>query len=397
MKSFVLAGSLLCAGIGSSSDAQVCTGQVGWWRFDGDVLDSSGLGNNGVFFGGVPNFVAGVHGQALELDGLDDFVRVANAPSLNPSAGLSLVAWARIRPYSGSGSDPIIDKAYFSHSYPYYQYQLGVSGSQYPNVHQSISFVASTSAGNVGGGTPALTYATDQWCFVVGTYDGEDCRFYFNGQLFSTYTLAGTISNFGSPVQFGKFNNLGFHLPAALDDIRIFERAISADEVTALYVNPEGAAAVLPAQSGICAGGTVTLRAAHLQSASPAYVWKLDGNTLANGTLPDGTTVSGTGTASLTLSGLYGSAIRAITCEVTSCAGSATTPVATVRVCASDFNCDGAVDDSDFVDFAGAYNMLLCDDPSMPPGCPSDLNRDGLVDDSDFVLFAAAYNDLLCS
>ncbi|MBX3379709.1 MAG: hypothetical protein KF805_06415 [Phycisphaeraceae bacterium] len=64
--------------------------------------------------------------------------------------------------------------------------------------------------------------------------------------------------------------------------------------------------------------------------------------------------------------------------------------------CVGDLNHDGFVDDSDFVIFAGAYNLLDCADPSMAPGCPADLNADGFVDDADFVIFIAAYNALLC-
>ncbi len=66
------------------------------------------------------------------------------------------------------------------------------------------------------------------------------------------------------------------------------------------------------------------------------------------------------------------------------------------RACPGDLNGDGLVDDSDFVAFAAAYDLLLCSDPGMPPGCPADLNGDGFVDDADFVLFASAYDQLLC-
>ncbi|MBY0112350.1 MAG: endonuclease [Phycisphaerales bacterium] len=64
--------------------------------------------------------------------------------------------------------------------------------------------------------------------------------------------------------------------------------------------------------------------------------------------------------------------------------------------CPGDLNGDTLVDDSDFVIFAEAYQILDCADPAMPAGCPSDLNADLIVDDSDFVLFAAAYEALLC-
>jgi len=64
--------------------------------------------------------------------------------------------------------------------------------------------------------------------------------------------------------------------------------------------------------------------------------------------------------------------------------------------CPGDLNNDGFVDDSDFVLFATAYNLLDCADPSMPAGCPSDLSNDSAVDDADFVVFAAAYDTLVC-
>lgn len=65
--------------------------------------------------------------------------------------------------------------------------------------------------------------------------------------------------------------------------------------------------------------------------------------------------------------------------------------------CPSDLTGEGFVDDSDFVIFAQAYNILDCEDPTMPLGCPADINLDGIVDDSDFVIFVAAYDELVCS
>ncbi|MGH7242637.1 MAG: hypothetical protein ACREJD_04400 [Phycisphaerales bacterium] len=67
-----------------------------------------------------------------------------------------------------------------------------------------------------------------------------------------------------------------------------------------------------------------------------------------------------------------------------------------VGACTGDINKDGFVDDSDFVLFLAAYNILDCADPAMPAGCPADFNRDGVVDDGDFVLFVVAYNELVC-
>jgi hypothetical protein len=70
--------------------------------------------------------------------------------------------------------------------------------------------------------------------------------------------------------------------------------------------------------------------------------------------------------------------------------------ITTAAACPGDLNADTFVDDSDFVIFAPAYDILDCADPAMPADCPADLNADSVVDDLDFVLFAAAYNELIC-
>lgn len=59
----------------------------------------------------------------------------------------------------------------------------------------------------------------------------------------------------------------------------------------------------------------------------------------------------------------------------------------------SDLNGDGLVDDSDFVDFVGAYSALVVPVANVL----SDLNGDGFVDDGDFSVFVVAYDALLCS
>lgn len=66
------------------------------------------------------------------------------------------------------------------------------------------------------------------------------------------------------------------------------------------------------------------------------------------------------------------------------------------RFCPADLNADCLVDGFDFVLFVAAYNLLLCDDPTMPFNCPADLNRDSAVDSEDFLIFVQAYNALLC-
>ena len=64
--------------------------------------------------------------------------------------------------------------------------------------------------------------------------------------------------------------------------------------------------------------------------------------------------------------------------------------------CFGDLDNSGFVDDADFVIFVQHYNLLLCEDPAMPPECPSDFNADGLVDDVDFTIFIQGYDLPIC-
>jgi len=69
--SFVLVLTLVQAGIGQDVDPDL----AGWWKFNGDALDSSGNDRNGTLHGN-PQFVAGVFNEALEFDGTDDYVTI---------------------------------------------------------------------------------------------------------------------------------------------------------------------------------------------------------------------------------------------------------------------------------------------------------------------------------
>ena len=88
-------GTLLAiAPAGAPATPLSCTaipGIVGCWTFDGDVLDHSGNGHNGVLHGGAA-FTAGAGGRsntALALDGVDDYplsTHCHRAPTCRASA-----------------------------------------------------------------------------------------------------------------------------------------------------------------------------------------------------------------------------------------------------------------------------------------------------------------------
>ncbi|MFB0553639.1 MAG: LamG domain-containing protein [Phycisphaerae bacterium] len=96
--SFVLVLSLLTSVANAAEKSYL----IGWWKFDGDLLDSSGLGNHGNAEGN-PTFVAGKIGSnALDLDG-DDFVIIDGVADDITSNEITLSAW--LKTTSGSDTD----------------------------------------------------------------------------------------------------------------------------------------------------------------------------------------------------------------------------------------------------------------------------------------------------
>ncbi|MHC4351957.1 MAG: LamG domain-containing protein [Planctomycetota bacterium] len=83
--SLVLAIGLLLAGTVNAADL------VGWWKFDGDMLDFSGLSNDAVP-GGDPSFVDGWLGQAVFLDG-DDYITMDGVADDVTSNDVTMSAW----------------------------------------------------------------------------------------------------------------------------------------------------------------------------------------------------------------------------------------------------------------------------------------------------------------
>ena len=84
-------------------------GLVADYHFDGDANDSSGNENNGTIYGGAA-FVDGVSGQALSFDGVDDYVNVSDAPTLDLTTALTIEAWINPEVFPQEGGAPILAK-----------------------------------------------------------------------------------------------------------------------------------------------------------------------------------------------------------------------------------------------------------------------------------------------
>jgi hypothetical protein len=216
------------------------TNLVGWWKFDDGngttAVDSAG-GHNGTLING-PTWTTGQIGGGLKFDGINDYVEVPNNASLEPGY-ITLSAW--IRPDILSRDMVLIGKSNYSNATAE-QYDLAIKPSGIP--YSSIKRNSSCAIGQGWKGvfsTHPLTIG--QWCLVTSTWDGSVFKLYINGELTDSNSNvpAGFIDSCpGGTLRFGIWWSKDLcAFQGVMDDVRIYNRALSADEVLQLYAGEE--------------------------------------------------------------------------------------------------------------------------------------------------------------
>jgi glucose/arabinose dehydrogenase/chitodextrinase len=188
------------------------------------VDDLSTFGNDGSIIGAAWT-ASGHTGNALIFDGIDDQVVVPDASSLDLTTGMTLEAW--VYPTSAlSGGRALVQKqvdAYFLN---------GNTSSDRPGVGGTFAGTCCT----VLSGTSALP--VNQWTHVAGTYDGATLRLYVNGTSVASQAITGSLEVNALPLRIGGNTHGNEFFPGRIDDVRIYDRALSASEIQADMVTP---------------------------------------------------------------------------------------------------------------------------------------------------------------
>ena len=213
---------------------------AGYWKFDegedDTAYDSSGF-NHGTIYGAT--WTSGQIDGALEFDGIDDYAEVPDDNSLEPS-NLTVSAW--IYRNSTSTRDVILQKGsttYLDDRNGYYLVVKAASDSGYSNKAMFYLMVNGQHKIAPPSDTPIME---DTWYHVAATYDGSSIKIYVNGVEEGTPTIeSGPIDYIGEQQDFkigaGEKGNglLQNHFDGSIDDVRVYDRALSAEEVWQLY------------------------------------------------------------------------------------------------------------------------------------------------------------------
>lgn len=248
---FVGLGMLVVAGIGggayaalggvgrvqTSSDIELQRGLVGWWKLNGDTKDATPYADNGSI-AGSPTLTSdreGKSGGAYLFNGSTDNITIPDTANLEPTAGITMSVWTQLHAVSHN-VERIADKL---NSTGYSLYQTGPASADTCGVSNLCWKV------NISGTAQVITIplsglTAGNWYNFTGTYDGTNLRLYVDGVLKATSgTLAGTISNTTGPLCLGvassntSCSTSNTYAGGAIDDVRIWSRALSSNEVGA--------------------------------------------------------------------------------------------------------------------------------------------------------------------
>ena len=181
------------------------------------VMDSSRGGNHGTI-AGATRTASGRHGRALSFDGLNDLVTIADSPSLDLSSGMTVEAWVRPTALSGWRS-VVLKERPDGLAYGLYAHDNAPRPAATVHVDDDIS----------AAGTGALPLNT--WSHVAATHDGTAVRLYVNGTLVGTQPAPGSLSDTTEPLRIGGNLVWGEYFSGRIDEVRIYNRALSAEEI----------------------------------------------------------------------------------------------------------------------------------------------------------------------
>ncbi|UCF42956.1 MAG: hypothetical protein JSV99_10280 [Planctomycetota bacterium] len=178
-----------------------------------------------------------VGGSALEFDGVDDYVEVADDDSLTPSDGLTVSAWIYINAVSWIDRTAIVCKYAYVSPDRSYTLELGKGGNpDKSSVCLVVSETTNPFSGKITCGTTELQ--AGQWYHVVGTFEPNHQEIYINGVEETDDVdpqIADSIANSNEPLYIGYNKTEDTYFDGLIDEVAIYSRALDVDEIGQIY------------------------------------------------------------------------------------------------------------------------------------------------------------------
>lgn len=267
----------------SQAQNSLTNGLVAYYPFSGSADDASGKGKHGI----AANVVTasdrfGVANAAYKFNGTNSYVDlVANRPITGTTVAFTIAGWMR--------ADSIqVGKGIYYHRGNFAD--IGVRLYQDPNFPLRLEFV--TYGSSTGGNNLLLANSAiplSNWVFFAASYDGTIKKLFVNGNLVASVNFSGTLdwnSNFMGESIGGTFPGQAEPFDGALDEIRLYDRALSEAEIGELRVFGGFTPSITnqPVSINTNPGSNVQFTVAATGTPPLAYRWSRDGAALLGAT-----------------------------------------------------------------------------------------------------------------
>ncbi|MDP9491802.1 MAG: Ig-like domain-containing protein, partial [Actinomycetota bacterium] len=279
-------------------------GLVASYGFDegsgGSAADITGNGNLGTLNG--PTWTIGRFGQALNFDGVNDRVSVPDSNLLDLTTGMTLEAWVKPTALGTAWKTTI-----FKHRNANATNMVYV---MYANRNTSRPVGEITVGTTIKAANGSTQLPLNVWSHLATTYDGATVRLFVNGAQVGSLATTGPIATSTGDVWIGGNNVWGEWFSGTIDEVRIYNRALSAADIqgdmnraAAPDSDPPGIVSVTPASGateiGVGSSATATFDEAMNAATITSSTFELRNS--ASALVPATVTFDGlTGVATLT-------------------------------------------------------------------------------------------------
>ena len=197
---------------------------VAYYPFNGNANDESSFNNNGTVSGAaLVSDRFNNQNSAYQFDGINDYIKVTNSASLNFQNAITINFWIKVGEFFEREAYPL--------SHGNWENRLKISIT---NKHIRWTVKSSSGIKDLDSETE-LTLNT--LYNVTTVYDGSDYEIYINGKLDALSTFSGSILQTDIDLMIGQIlpGNNQYNFKGVLDDIRIYNYALSLSEIKDLY------------------------------------------------------------------------------------------------------------------------------------------------------------------
>jgi hypothetical protein len=216
---------------------------IGWWKFDAGsgttAADSSVNGNTGTLVNG-PTWVTGRVGSfAVNFDGVNDYVDAGGSSVFNLTSAYTWSMWVKSPSAPSSAGGPVFVDGTTSDSWGF--------NWNHPNSAFRQAASQRLSDGSYVSAKLTSTLSANTWYLITATWNGSTLTVYLNGSPQASAS-APSVKTFSGSFRIG--NNGTSFFTGTIDEVRVYNRALSAQEVATLAASSAPAApaslAILP-------------------------------------------------------------------------------------------------------------------------------------------------------